>query len=104
MEKITETMQEAVQDVKKKRLLSVPTKFRDAAQSDKEVSKEQAKRRRIESKQIKQNKESAKVKNMDYIANQLKPATSSGESFFLLLWWLNLENFFFVSSVDSVDF
>lgn len=64
-------MDTAVADLKRKRHLTVPTKFRDSHASDKEVAGLQKKRRKLEGKEDKRKKEIATRENMDYLIHNL---------------------------------
>ncbi|KAJ6648084.1 hypothetical protein Bhyg_03309 [Pseudolycoriella hygida] len=62
------SLEDALNELKTKRILSVPAKYRDPSKSDIEVNGEQAKRKRYEVKQRKMDAQAAKRKNMNLIA------------------------------------
>lgn len=76
-----DTLKDAVNDLKTKRMLSVPAKYRDPSQSDKEVCKEQNKRRRSSAKEDKKKVENAQRMNVDYVSSSLFTASVLGDDF-----------------------
>lgn len=78
-----DSLREAVTDLNKKRLHSIPSKFRDPAQSDKDVSKEQSKQRRVDNKHNKLKLEAAKKNNMEYFTQDLNSIAQSGYCTFI---------------------
>ncbi|KAG4077401.1 hypothetical protein HA402_009802 [Bradysia odoriphaga] len=69
--KTFDSLQAAMYDLGKKRLFSVPTKFRDPSHTDTEVLKDQEKERRKETNQNKKKMDVAKRTNMNYLVSEI---------------------------------